>query len=92
MTDPVESVVDMLADKAKCRKKGAATGAAFIIGSPAWKWCVRVNGHDGECVLGVSEIEQARLDDRLHGEQMWLVAPVSDIRRRKRIADAAWMT
>jgi hypothetical protein len=85
-----KGVVDRLADLARC-KTGRATAFAFIVGSPAWSHCVRVREHDGDCVMGLSKMEQDKLsgvDDRWFG----YLKSHGELLLKRRLAGAAYGT
>jgi len=48
-------------DPARCGH-GSATAMAFFR-SDVWRYCVRKNGHEGECVFAPSRRQLGRLDE-----------------------------
>ena len=85
-----ESVVDRLAELARCGT-GSATALAFICGAPAWSRCVRVRGHDGDCVLGLSEMERGKLAGE-DGEWFGYLKSEGELRLKQRRAEEAFGT
>ena len=98
MSDRVEKcAVQRLADKARCANAWA-TAMIVTQGADAWSRCVRENGHDGDCVKGLSRAREVKLatfrDIVAEAQQKIdnLQPEIDQLLEMKRLAEEAWMT
>ena len=61
-----DPVVDQLAEVTRCGN-GSASLLCMNHGAAAWRRCVRYRGHDGDHVMGITEMEQEILDGKREG-------------------------
>jgi len=96
MTEEVKSAVDRLAHLFRCGD-GSATSLAFYVGSPAWSRCVRARDHEGDCVMGLTAMEQKVIDGTHAPHYMMIGKRTEDgywrwLREKARLSEEAWGT
>jgi hypothetical protein len=96
MAEEERDVITELGLKGRC---GKAKGTALVCftNEGAWSRCVRAPNHEGECVLGLTAMEQKVLDGT-HEPHWMMMRDMADeqywvwLRDKQRVADAAWGT
>ena len=94
-TEATKSAVDRLGHLFTC---GSGRGtAAVVFGLPMWSHCVRARGHDGDCVMGLTEAEQ-KIMAGTHEPHWMMTGGRTDesymvwLRGKARAAEGAWGT